>query len=77
MEFIRGSLGEIEAALGAHELKFDKLNTAAWSVAGTLGLLAVSIIAYLFVQVWPPDERAAADPAASAGQPIAVASPPN
>ena len=59
MESIRGSLQGIETALCAHEAKFDTINTAAWGVAGTLALLALSIIAYLFVQVWPPNARAA------------------
>ncbi len=34
--------------------RFDSINKSAWGVAGALALLAASLLAYLFVHVWPP-----------------------
>ena len=53
-EAINNSLGEINAKLTAHDGKFERLDKAAWSVVGTVGLLALSLIAFLFLRVWPP-----------------------
>ena len=54
MERIDGTLGRIEETLKDHAHRFDRINLAAWSVAGTLGVLAMSVIAFLLLQVWPP-----------------------
>jgi hypothetical protein len=48
------SLDAIKLTLGKHDDRFDGINKAAWGVAGALGLLALGLFGWLFVQVYPP-----------------------